>query len=198
VLISDRPFLGLTLTNMGFSLCSLMFVVGLPVYTVHALHTPTSLPGILFALNTVLLAATQTLVVQGLESYCRTRALVGASGLWCAWAGLIMLALLLPSGALVPYLLVITGVYTLAELMHGPTSNALAAAAGPAAQRARYMAAFQLSWGIASMLAPSVFGCCSPSTRSRLARRRECCPAGRGDGRGARVTAASEGDMADP
>lgn len=58
---------------------------------------------------------------------------------------------------MVPYLLVMTVVFTLAELIHAPTSNALAAAVSPEALRGRYLATFQFSWAAASFLAPGLF-----------------------------------------
>jgi MFS family permease len=157
VLFRDRPFLRLTLANVVFALCSLMFTVGLPIYAMITLRTRAWLLGLLFALNTALLAVSQTIVVRLLEPYRRTRALLLASGLWCVWCGCMALAVQLPAVLLVPYLITVTVVYTLAELTHAPTSNALAAAVVPPGLRGRYMAAFQLSWSFASMLAPGLF-----------------------------------------
>lgn len=63
----------------------------------------------------------------------------------------------MPASVLVPYLLLTTGIFTLAELIHAPTSNALAAAVSPEALRGRYLAAFQFSWATASFVAPGFF-----------------------------------------
>jgi MFS family permease len=63
----------------------------------------------------------------------------------------------LPQGLLLPSLFTAACVYALAELIHDPTSNALAAEAGPDALRGRYLAIFQLSWSIANILAPGLF-----------------------------------------
>jgi hypothetical protein len=131
VLLRDHPFLRLTLANVVFSLCSLMFTIGLPIYLVDTLRTPAWLLDFLFALNTTLLAVIQTTVVHLLEPYRRTRALLLASGLWGVWCGGMALALQLPAALLIPYLIAVTSVYTLAELIHAPTSNALAAAVAP-------------------------------------------------------------------
>ena len=47
--------------------------------------------------------------------------------------------------------------YALAELIHDPTSNALAAETGPDALRGRYLAIFQLSWSLAAILDPGLY-----------------------------------------
>jgi MFS family permease len=54
-------------------------------------------------------------------------------------------------------LLAATCVYALAELIHDPTSSALAAETAPDAFRGRYLVIFQISWSIAAILAPGLF-----------------------------------------
>jgi MFS family permease len=65
---------------------------------------------------------------------------------------------LLPSAALVPYLVVVVVCFSLAEMTYGPASNALAADAAPDGSRGTYMAAFQYSFACASIVGPSLFG----------------------------------------
>ncbi len=155
--LADRPFVGATVANVVFALCSLLLVVALPVYATETLHVPLWLVGLLFALNTALLAVAQTLVVRLLEPYRRTRTLVCAGLLWAGWCVLSATAVAVPHALLIAYLVVVTGLYTLGELIHAPISNALAAAASPDALRGRYLAAFQLSWSVAIVIAPSLF-----------------------------------------
>ena len=42
-------------------------------------------------------------------------------------------------------------------MVHAPTSSALSAAASPEGLRGRYLAAFQFSWSIASVVTPGLF-----------------------------------------
>jgi hypothetical protein len=42
-------------------------------------------------------------------------------------------------------------------MLHAPTASAVAADAGPVALRGRYLAIFELSWGLAAALAPGMF-----------------------------------------
>jgi hypothetical protein len=50
-----------------------------------------------------------------------------------------------------------TAVFTAAELIHAPVSMALATAIAPVEARGRYLAAFQYSFTIASMIGPAFF-----------------------------------------
>ena len=157
LILRDRAFLVLVAANVIFALCSLMLGIGVPVYVAGALRAPLWVIGAIMALSTALIAILQTVVVQLLEPYRRTRALILTSWLWGAWCGLLALALLVPQVLLIPYLLIITCVYALAELIHDPTSNALAAEVGQDGLRGRYLALFQLSWSVAGLIAPGLF-----------------------------------------
>ncbi|HKD74085.1 MAG TPA: MFS transporter [Ktedonobacterales bacterium] len=157
VVLRDRPFLLFVVTNIIFALCSLLLAVGLPVYIVDGLHAPVWLVGVLVAMSTVLIASLQTVVVRLMEPYRRTRALVLCGLLWAGWCAILASALLVPKMWLLPALIVATCVFALAELIHDPTSNALAAETAPEALRGRYLAIFQLSWRIAAIFAPGMF-----------------------------------------
>jgi MFS family permease len=54
-------------------------------------------------------------------------------------------------------LVVGTLVFTVAEATHAPISTALAAGTAPIAARGRYLATFQYSFAIASVIAPAFF-----------------------------------------
>jgi MFS family permease len=156
-ILRDRAFLVLVAANVIFALCSLMLGIGVPVYVAGALHAPLWVIGTLMALSTALIAILQTVIVRLLEPYRRTRALILTGWLWCAWCGLLALALLMPRALLIPFLFLVTCVYALAELIHDPTSNALAADIGQESLRGRYLALFQLSWSVAGLIAPGLF-----------------------------------------
>jgi MFS family permease len=131
--------------------------IGVPVYIVEALHAPLWMIGVLMALSTVLIATLQTVAVRLLEPYRRTRALMLCGLLWGSWCVLLALALFVARGLLLPILLVATGIYSLAELIHDPISNSLVAETAPEALHGRYQAIFQLSWRCAAVLAPGLF-----------------------------------------
>lgn len=157
LILRDRAFLVLVAANVIFALCSLMLGIGVPVYVAVALRAPLWVIGVIMALSTALIAVFQTVVVRVLEPFRRMRVLILTGWLWCAWCSLLVLALLVPRAFLIPFLFIVTCVYALAELIHDPTSNALAADIGQESLRGRYLALFQLSWSVAGLIAPGLF-----------------------------------------
>ncbi|MGZ3624883.1 MAG: MFS transporter [Ktedonobacteraceae bacterium] len=157
LIIRDRPFIGLVISNIAFIFCIFMLTTALPVYAVEALRAPAWIVGFVLALNTLLMAGGQTFTVRLLEPHRRTRVLVAAGLVWSSACSLLALALIVPRLLLVPYLITVVILYTFAELMHAPTANALAAQAGPSGLRGRYVAVYQFSWGIGIALTPALF-----------------------------------------
>lgn len=158
-LLRDRPYLALIGTCTIFALCSTFLALSLPVYVVQGLSGPDWAPGPLLALNTLLLATCTAAVTRFVRRRCtRVRAMVWAGGLWVLWCAASAAAALLPSRALVPFLVAVVVCYTVAEMTYGPASNALAADAAPSGSRGTYLAAFQYSVAGADILAPALFG----------------------------------------
>jgi MFS family permease len=156
-LLADRPYLGLIATNTVFALCSMFISLALPVYVLDGLDAPPWIVGPLLAGNMILLALGQTTAVRIVRPLTRTRALALAGALWAVWATASALAVRVPTAILVPYLVVCTLCFTAAELVHAPVSMALASEAAPAALRGRYLAVFQYSFAIATVVAPGFF-----------------------------------------
>ncbi len=157
LMLKDRPYLGLIVTYIAFALCSCLLGLGLPVYAVDALHTPTWVAGVALGLNMALIALLLTFLIRHLRSLRRTRTMILAGLILALWCLLYVLALHLPRTIVIPFLIIATCVQGFAEAMHAPTSTALAAEASPLALRGRYLAAFQISWAIASIVAPTMF-----------------------------------------
>lgn len=162
VVLRDKPFLGLTganfLTALGYSALAVLF----PLFIGGTLGEPQALTGAAFTVNTALCAVGGVTVagVVRRRGARRTRAAaLGAVLFATAFAGLAALASVRPqAGWAVPAVLfALVALYTVAELVHNPSSGTLAVAAAPEALRGRYMAAYQLSWSLASVLAPSLF-----------------------------------------
>jgi MFS family permease len=157
LLLANRPYATLIAANACFAVCSIMLGIGVPVYAVVALGLPAWTVGALFAANTVLLALLQTVVVRRLEPHLRTRTLALAGVLWAGWSVLLALAAGLPGSVAACSVAGATALYVLAELVHAPTSNALAAGAAPDDARGTHLAAFQLSWTLATLVSPVLF-----------------------------------------
>ncbi|MEU6762385.1 MFS transporter [Streptomyces sp. NPDC046853] len=158
-LLRDRPYLALIGTCTIFALCSMFLALSLPVYVVQGLSGPSWAPGPLLALNTLLLATCTAALTRFVRRRCtRARAMAWAGGLWTLWCAASAAAALLPSPALVPFLVLVVVCYSLAEMTYGPASNALAADAAPSGSRGSYLAAFQYSFAVAGIIAPALFG----------------------------------------
>ncbi|MBQ1073465.1 MFS transporter [Micromonospora sp. C31] len=157
-LVRDRPFLALIGLNTVFALSSMMLGLALPTVMLTDLRGPAWLTSGILAGNAFLVALLSAPVGARLPRHRRTRAVALAAALWTVW-GLAMAALG-PGrlGVVAALLVTATLLFTVAEVVHAPASAALAAAAAPVAARGRYLAAFQYSFAIASMLAPAFFG----------------------------------------
>lgn len=161
MVLADRPFLGLTaanfLTALGYAALSVLF----PLYIATWLRGPDSLTGAAFTVNTVLCAGIGVLVAGRVRrsGARRTRsAALGALLFAAAFAAQIVLGTLRPGQTVtLVALLAIVVVYTLGELIHSPSGGALSVSAAPEAVRGRYLATYQLSYALATALAPSLF-----------------------------------------
>lgn len=157
VVLADRSFLVLVACNVVFALGPSMMSLGLPIYATETLKLSTATVGTLFAFNSLLVICTQTLTVRLLESFRRTRSLLVACLLWIMGCMLFALAPLIPSVLLIPSLFGAVAIFTFAGMIAGTVSAALAAASSPTHLLGRYMALFELAWGIAAAIAPAMF-----------------------------------------
>ncbi|MFE2065690.1 MFS transporter [Streptomyces sp. NPDC059467] len=154
---ADRPYLALVGLNTAFALCNVMLSIAFPPFVDRRLPEVTWAVGPLLALNTVVQAVLQTPVVRLIRPLPRHRSLCLAGLLWAAWAGLTAGPLWLPRALWVPCLTVAVLCYSAAQLVHSPVSNALSADAAPDGIRGRYIAVFQYSFAIATVVAPLLF-----------------------------------------
>jgi MFS family permease len=157
LLRKDKAFLVLIGANTVLALCTMLIGVGLPVYVTEALPVPKWIVGVLLAATSVVLATGQTLVVRHTEKRRKTHVMVLAGLLWAVW-GVLMAGLLhLPTGLVVPGLVLATAVFASADVLHAATSNALAAAVAPEVGHGKYLSYWQYSFTFASVLAPGFF-----------------------------------------
>jgi len=157
LLRKDKAFLVLIGANTVLALCTMLIGVGLPVYVTEALPAPRWIVGVLLAATSVVLATGQTLVVRHSEKRRKTHVLILAGLLWAVW-GVLMAGLLhLPTGLVVPGLVLATVVFASADVLHAATSNALAAAVAPQVGHGKYLSYWQYSFTFASVLAPGFF-----------------------------------------
>ena len=156
VVLSDRPYLVLTVVNTAFATNSFALTLVLPVYAVARLGLPAWVPGVGLTLNCLLIALAQGPVVRALAGRARVRALQASSVLSGAFALVMLLAAAVPAGTGVAVVLLAVTVFTLGELIESPVLAALASEAAPDALRGRYLALHQLSWNVSNTVAPAL------------------------------------------
>jgi hypothetical protein len=147
--LTDGAFMLIVATNLLFVLCALVLDVLLAVYLIRALHEPAWLAGLLFALNTAVVAAGQTMMSSAAGRLRPGRMLQLSAAIWATG--------ILPRGAVIPVLFLAVLIFTAAEMVQGPALNDLVVAIAPEPVRGRYLGVYQLSWGAGSALAPALF-----------------------------------------
>ncbi|MEV4468780.1 MFS transporter [Nonomuraea sp. NPDC049504] len=156
--LRDRPFMGLVVAEQAFTLAHLILSVGLPLYAVTVLELPPALLGVLYTVNTLLVAAGQMPVRHVQRHARRTHAMALAGGVFVVACGLYAVTAAVPAGlARVVVLVAATLVFTLAELLHTAPAASLAAGAAPTAMRGRYLAIHQMTWAVGQVVAPAGF-----------------------------------------
>lgn len=157
LVLRNRTFLGLTLANVPTAFGYMVLAVSLPVYITQELGASSSLVGVLYAVNTVGIAALQIPVTRMLTRYRRTRATaLGGAVFSLSFLSFAALGVATTGTPLLVGVFAATALFTLGELLHGATASALVASAAPAATRGRHLAVYQLSWAIPTALAPAV------------------------------------------
>ncbi|MER6795751.1 MFS transporter, partial [Amycolatopsis mediterranei] len=155
--LADRAFRRVLVTVFVFALCDLALTVLLSAYVLDTLRLPAWQPGVLFALNTVLVVLAQTVVARRVERFGKPRTLQVAAVVWAAAFLLFAVAPLAAPLPVFAVLTVATAVFTAAELLQAPTSSALTVALAPPHLRGRYLGLEELLWGVARVLAPVTF-----------------------------------------
>ncbi|MFI1854163.1 MFS transporter [Streptomyces sp. NPDC020480] len=159
-LLRNRPYLGLIAVNVLFNICTVFLAVAMPVYVVRGLHAPGWAVGAFLTVTTVVVATCTAGVTRRSRRHTsRGGAMAWGGRLWAVWCATAAAAVLLPRGPLlVGYLVLVMLLWAVAEMLHGPASNALSADAAPVGVRGTYLAAFQYSFAAADMVTPGLFG----------------------------------------
>ena len=157
--IADRPYLRLTGANFLIAFCYIAQSIALPVYLTRDVGLPEALAGVVFAVNTALVALlgvpTSRLALRGR----RTRgAALGAVVFTASFAAFAVLPHVVAGAVALAAVLATAVVYTAAELIHSAPAQSLSVQAAPEHLRGRYLAVYQLSWSVARSLAPVLIG----------------------------------------
>jgi MFS family permease len=155
--LRDRGYAWLVGTNFTYAMASAALNVAIPVYVVEMLGLPGWVSATVFVINTLMIGVGQGLVVVRMTGALRSR--IVALGLLCSAASFVVLLAAERLGVVAAVAVVLAGavVYTLGELISGPVLATLAAESPPAALRGRYLATYQLSWNVATGVAPLLY-----------------------------------------
>src|SRR5215469_318424 len=154
--LTDRPLAGITAINTAFVLCLQVLTVVLAVYVVATLHLAAWIAGVLFTLNTVLVAAGQAPLTLASRRIPHRHVLRGTAAAWAAAFALLWAAAILPPGARAGLLVAAITIFTLAEILQGPVINALVVELAPPGNPGAHLSIFQLSWSVGQTIAPAV------------------------------------------
>jgi MFS family permease len=157
VVARDRGYRWLVVNNLGYAMAGMALTIAMPVYFVTMLDLPGWTPGAAFVINTVMIGVGQGLVVRRMTGNVRTQVILAAAAFTALGYAAMWAAAPLPVPVAVGVVLVGAVLFTFGEMSGGPVIAALAAESPPPELRGRYMAVVQLSWSVASTVAPLLF-----------------------------------------
>ncbi|MFB6836902.1 MFS transporter [Streptomyces sp. NPDC056361] len=157
--LADRPYLLVTTANFLVAFGYTTQAMALPVFLTRDIALPDALAGIVFAVNTALVA---------LLGVPATRLTLRARRTRAAALGAVVFALSFAAFAALPHLvggpnalvavLTVAVLYTAGELLHSAPSQSLSVQAAPDHLRGRYLSVYQLSWSVCRTVAPLLLG----------------------------------------
>lgn len=159
VVLRDRPFLLLIGFNAMVVLSAYAQLdTSVPLYAHVFLGVPTFALGVILAVNTAFIVLAQLPITRAVRHLDRSR-ILGLSAVAWLLAWLWGEVASLSHGLEASLLLGVFGVcFGLGECLLSAAIGPLVADMAPAAVRGRYMAAFNLSWGVGLLLGPTIGG----------------------------------------
>ena len=159
MVLRDRPFMGLIAFNALVVLSTYAQLdSAVPLYARLFLGVPTVALGLILAANTAFIVLAQLPISRAVRHLDRSRTLSLSAAAWLlTW--LVGEVASLTHGLTASLLLGVFAVcFGLGECLLSATIGPLVADLAPAAVRGRYMAAFNLSWGVGLLLGPAIGG----------------------------------------
>ncbi|GGX13750.1 MFS transporter [Streptomyces lomondensis] len=157
VVLRDRGYRWLVASNLCYALTTMALSVAMPVYIVETLDLPGWISGGVFVINTLMISLGQGLVVKSMTGAVRSSVIILAAGLSGVSYVVLWTADLMTAWAAATVVLIAVVIYTLGEMTADPVLEALAAETPPEEVRGRYLAVYQLSWTVASAVAPGLY-----------------------------------------
>jgi MFS family permease len=152
--LRDKRYMLLVGININFVFAALVLSLLIAVFVTEGLGQAAWIGGVLLVLNSVQVAATQTLVNRRLERYRPIRVIAAGSLINALAFGIFAALGLAPAWAAVVGLFVAMVLYNFAETAATPFSEDLSVSLAPEHLRGRYLAVYQLSWTFGQTVAP--------------------------------------------
>lgn len=155
----DRPYLLITAANFLIAFGYTAQAMALPVFLTREVGLPEVLAGVVFAVNTALVAALGVPVARLTLRGRRTRgAALGAIVFAVSFAAFAVLPRLDGGATVCVAVLAVAVLYTAGELVHAGPAQSLSVQAAPDPLRGRYLSVYQLSWSLCRTVAPLLLG----------------------------------------
>ncbi|HEY2174532.1 MAG TPA: MFS transporter [Mycobacteriales bacterium] len=154
--LRDGPFLGFVGANLGLTLLSLAFAVGLPVFLVRTVGLPTWTPGAVLAINAVLGTLGTPLIVRRITGRSRRGVLLRSQTIIAAGFAAVLAIAFVPTAAGLVLAVVAVVLVTGCEVMQGSVVPAVVTEASTPRTLGRYMSAYQLTFAICDIITPSL------------------------------------------
>jgi MFS family permease len=168
--LSDRRLVLITALNA--LLVTVMFsqlTVAFPAWSVGPAHSSAGVVGAAFAVNAVLVAGLQSVLIGRIELMTRTTAAAAAALLFaCCW--LVALAAPYGHGGLLTAVALVAALVlaALGEILLAPSLSALVNGLATDTLRGRYNALFNLAWQVGPIVGPAIAGLLIGNGMSRL------------------------------
>jgi predicted MFS family arabinose efflux permease len=157
--LRNQVFLGVVGLNVVFVTAGYAQIELLPVFAKNEAGVSEREIGLLFFLNTVIVAVAQLPVAKLLEGRSRMRSLALMCVLWAtAWMFVLVGGASFEAAAAVAVFSFAVILFGLGECFQGPVQGALVADLAPARLRGRYMAVSTNSWDLGFLLGPAIGG----------------------------------------
>jgi MFS family permease len=157
--LRNQVFLGIVGLNVVFVTAGYAQIELLPVFAKNEAGVDEREIGLIFFLNTVVVAVAQLPVAKLLEGRSRMRSLAVMCVLWAiSWIFVFIGGASFEAGAAVTVFSLAVILFGLGECFQGPVQGALVADLAPPRLRGRYMAVSTNSWDLGFLLGPAIGG----------------------------------------
>jgi MFS family permease len=154
--LRDKRYMLLVAINVNSVFAALILSLLLAVFVTEGLDQPAWIGGVLLVLNSVQVAATQTIVNRRMERYRPIRVIAAASLINALAFAIFAVLGFTPVWMIFVGLFIGMLLYNFAETAATPFQEDLSVSLAPERLRGRYLAVYQLSWTFGQTVAPAL------------------------------------------